>query len=235
MTRLLTTMRCDFTVQWRNGFYAATAVVTAVWLLAAVQAPFDLRWLLPPLLVGNLMVGTFYFLAGLVLLEKDERTPLALATTPLRHGEYLGSKIITLSGLALAETLLLAGVLAGWRLSPLPLLVGTLLASIIYCLVGALAVARYHAINQFLLPSALVLALLWLPLLAYLAGWQHPLLLLHPFGGPLLLVEAAFFPQPPAEIALALLAGVGWVSLFWRWAFVSSSTQRRGDAETRSC
>lgn len=214
MSRLLASIRCDLTLQMRNGFYAATAVVGGFWALLLLQASaLDLRWLLPPLLLGNLLIGTFYFIAAQVLLERAEATLAAQAVTPLRVGEYLLSKVLTLSALALAETLVLTPLLAGWRFSLGPLLAGALLGGAIYCLCGVLAVLRFRSISEFLLPSGLCVALLWLPLLAYATEWRPWPLLLHPLSPPLALLEAAFVPAPPARLLYGLGGSALWLAL----------------------
>lgn len=55
-------------------------------------------------MLGNLPLATFFFIAGLVLLEKGEGTLEAQIVTPLTAGGYLASKILTLT--------------AGWVLRP---------------------------------------------------------------------------------------------------------------------
>lgn len=216
MSRLRATLRADVTLQLRNGFYAATAVVGAFWAAILLQAPaFDWRWLLPPMVVGNLLLNTFYFMGALVLLEKSEGTIAALAVTPLRSGEYLAAKVATLAALALAETLLIVALATGGRFNLPLLLLGAGLAAAIYCLAGFVAVARYDSINTFLLPSGLYAGLLWLPLLAYMAQWRHWLLYLHPLMGPLVLVAGAFRPLALWEGLYGVIASGLWVALFF--------------------
>lgn len=213
MTRLLATIRCDVTIQVRSGFYAATAFVTVVWTLILLQAgALDLRWLLPPMLVGNLLIGTFSFIGGLVLLEKGQGTLIAQVVTPLRGGEYLAAKVLTLSALALAETLVLVAAIVGWRFNAALLVAGVALASALYCLAGFIAVARYAAISEYLLPSGLYVAALWMPLIAALAQWRHWLLYLHPMSAPLVLLEAAFGPVNPWLVAYGFVYSALWIA-----------------------
>jgi fluoroquinolone transport system permease protein len=229
VNRLLTQIRWDVTLQWRNGFYLATAFVTVVWALILRQAgALDLRWLLPPLLLGNLLLGTFYFIGGLVLLERGEGTVTAQVVTPLGIDEYLAAKVVTLSALALAETLVLVPLLAGWDFNVLLLSAGVVLAAILYCLAGFIAVARYTAINEYLLPSGGIVALLWLPLLATMAQWRSDLLYLHPLSAPLALIEAALGPATPEQVLYGLGYSALWIALlalgsrraFRRWMIV---------------
>jgi fluoroquinolone transport system permease protein len=219
MSRLFATVRCDLTLQIRNGFYAATLFITVFWAVILLQAgALDLRWLLPPMVIGNLLIGTFFFIGALVLLEKGEGTLTAQVVTPLRVGEYLSAKLITLSSLALAETLILVPVIAGWRFDALLLIVGVSLAAVLYCLFGFVAVARYTAINEYLLPSGMYVTGLWLPLLAYMAQWRPWLLYLHPLSAPLALVEAAFGTTTPWQVVYGLAYSALWIALLSIWS-----------------
>jgi fluoroquinolone transport system permease protein len=219
MKRLFATIRCDVTVQLRNGFYAATIFVTVVWALVLMQAgALDLRWLIPPLVVGNLLIGTFSFIGGLVLLERGEGTLTAQVVTPLRIAEYLAAKVVTLTALALAETLVVVAIIAGGRFNAVLLLAGAALAAAIYCLAGFIAVARYTAINEYLLPSGVYITVLWVPLLAYMAQWRPWLLYLHPLSAPLVLIEAAVGPATPWQVVYGLVYSALWIALLYLWS-----------------
>ena len=161
MSRLLTTIRYDATLQWRNGFYYVTLMIAGFWALLLPQASaLNLRWLMPAMVIGNLLIGTFFFLGGLILLEKDERTPQALRVTPLRLSEYLASKTITLALPALIETTLITGLAVNWRFEPLLLILGLSLAIVIYCLIGYIAVAEASSLNTYIIQAGGYSALL---------------------------------------------------------------------------
>jgi fluoroquinolone transport system permease protein len=217
MTRVFATFQHDLRLQWRNGLYYVTFIIALFWVMLLPYAnELNLRWLLPAMVVGNLLIGTFFYIAGLVLLERDEATPQALRVTPLAFQEYLGSKILTLTLPALAETILIAGIAASWYVDLLPLIAGTTLASCLYCLVGYIAVQRAPSLNAYLIPAGGYAAFLWLPLIGQLAGWQSIWWLLHPMGGVLLLVRAAFEPVVAWEYGMAWLASSCWlVGLAW--------------------
>lgn len=246
MTRLTSTMKWDARLQYRNGFYYAALVVVIIWALLLSQIPaqlFDslgtntLAWLLPAAVLGNLLVGTFYFMGGLLLLEKGEGTIEAQIITPLRSSEYILSKLATLTILSFIENSLLVLIIyvlraRSWTApaqffngfgpelisSLLLFAAGLILAAIILCLSGFLVVIRYDSINEYLLPSIMVTTLLMLPLVAYLAGWQSWLLYLHPLQAPLLLFEAAWQPIPIWQLIYALVYSLLWAVLLFRSA-----------------
>jgi fluoroquinolone transport system permease protein len=177
-----------------------------------------LGWLLAALLLSNVVINTFYFVAGLVLLEKGEGTLEAQVVTPLRPGEYLAAKAITLTGLTLLENVLITTAVYGFNYHPGLLLAGLLLAALLFTWSGFIVVARYDAINSYLLPSILYTGLLGLPLIPYLAGWEFPLIYLHPLQAPLSLLEAAFRPVAAWEIGYGLAYGLLWSGITFAYS-----------------
>jgi fluoroquinolone transport system permease protein len=217
MKRLLATIRCDLRMQQRNGFYYASAFVAAVYALGLGQlhasgARLNLAWLLPAVVLNNLMITSFYFIGALVLLEKTEGTLTAQVVSPLRQGEYIAAKVITLTALALVYNLIVIALVVGSQFGALALIGGIGIAAALMVMAGFVAVARYESVNEFLLPSLPYAAGLMLPL-AYMFGWDSPLLYLHPLQGPMLLLRAAFAPAAAWQIAYAALASALWLGI----------------------
>jgi len=214
--RIVSSLRWEVALQFRNGFYYAVGFILAFWVLLFTQLPqLDLRTILPGLLLGNLLVTTFYFMAGLVMLEKGEGSLEARVVTPLRSGEYLLVKVLALSLLVLAENLVIAALFSDFRFALLPLALGLLLSGAIFSLTGFLAVVRYHTINEFLLPSMPYTLLLMLPLLDFFGVFPQQMLrllfFLHPVQAALVLLEGGFRPLSGWEWGYGLcysLAGV---------------------------
>lgn len=224
MTRLLATLRRDVTLQVRYGLYAVSVFIVLVWgvLLSLLPgaARIDAAVVVPAFLASNLLATTFYFMAGLVLLEKDEGTLSALVATPLRDSEYLLSKLITLTGLAVAENLLVVALLFGkgfrWDL----LIAGAALLAALYVLAGFLAVVRYDSINEWLFPSAMVVVALLIPLLPHFGLTRYGFYL-HPATPAFRLLSAACDPAAPVagwEIAYGLLGSLFWLGMGFAWA-----------------
>ncbi|MDX1415124.1 MAG: hypothetical protein R3293_13085, partial [Candidatus Promineifilaceae bacterium] len=97
-------------------------------------------------------------------------------------------------------------------------MMGLVLAAAILYLAGFLVVIRYDSINEYLLPSIAITSLLMLPLVAYLAGWQSPLLYLHPLQASLLILEAAWQSQPAVQLLYALTYDLLWIWLLFHAA-----------------
>ena len=232
MQRLAATLRLDLQLQLRNGFYYAVAFVLVCWFVVLNGLPaVDWGYVLPALVFGNLVMVNFYFVAGLVLLEKGEGTLEAQVVTPLSDWEYLTSKTATLAALSLIEQMIIVWSAHGAGFAGAALVAGIVLASTLYTLTGFLLVARYRSINEFLFPSALVTVVLSIPMLHYFGLWDTWLLYLHPFTAPLVLLRAAFRPIPGWQWAYGFLYSVAWAGLLLvaaRSAFDRFMVEREG-------
>jgi fluoroquinolone transport system permease protein len=219
MSRLVTAMKGDVRLQVRNGFYWAAGFVAlyTILLLSLLNAE-TLEWIIPPFVFSNLLMNTFYFIGGLVLLEKAEGTLEAQVVTPLRTSEYLASKIVTLTALAILENLAIVGLTFGLGVRIVPLVAGMLLAGPVYALLGFAAVARYDSINEYLFPSFIYATLLAPPLLAYFGVWDGWWIFLHPLQPALVLMEGAVRPLGAGEWAYGLLGSVAWIVPAFLWS-----------------
>ena len=219
MSRFAATLWCDVRLQRRNGFYWAVAFLVLVLLVVIVQLP-TLNWapILPPLILGNLVTATFFFMAGLVLLEKGEGTLEAQIVTPLRVDEYLLSKLVTLTALSVVEHLFITITAVGLSFRPLPLVAGVILAAAMYCFAAFPAVVRYDSINELLLPTILWITFFSLPILHYSGLWETSLMYLHPFQAPLVLLKGAFYSLETWEWAYGVSYGALWTGLGWLWS-----------------
>jgi fluoroquinolone transport system permease protein len=193
MKRLWATIICDIRLQTRNGFYYAAAFVAAFWAVALSRIPPDLLTLwMPVFVLSNMLINTFYFMAGLVLLEKAEGTLVAQSVTPLRSSEYLLSKVITLTFLSVCESFVIVIFGYGAAFNAVVFLFGVICSATLFALTGFLVVIRYASVNEFLFPSFLFTLLFVPPFLSYFGLLETGLIYLHPIQGPLLLTQAAF-------------------------------------------
>ena len=214
MNRLSARMAWDTRLQQRNGFYYAAAVVALLMVILASWLPqSSLPWLLPVVLFANLLTNGFYFIGGLVLLEKGEGSLEAQLVTPLRDWEYLAGKIATLCLLSLAESLAIVLIAYGPGANLLLLIVGVILCAALFCCLGFLVVIRYDAINEYLFPSFLAATFLALPLLEHFKLWSHALFWVHPLQPPMVLLRSAFTSVTVPELAFALGGSVLWTGI----------------------
>lgn len=216
MNRVVPTLQTDVLVQVRNGFYYAVVFValTVVVALTRLHIP-DYRYVWPVLLLGNLLITTFYFMAGQVLLEKGEGTLEAQVITPLRPLEYLLSKVLTLGLLSLLESSIIVVLLSGVHFSWPLFFLGILITAAIYSLFGFISVAKYDSINEFLFPSVLWVLASIPPMLPFMGVADHWLFWLHPLQAPVVLLKGAFTSIPGWQIAYGIGYGALWAGILF--------------------
>lgn len=218
MTRVAATLGADVRIQFRNGFYLATAFVVACSVVLLRWLPPEIAALLLPVVVlENIVVNTFYFVSALLLLERDEGTFAAQSVTPLRADEYLASKVLTLTALSLVEGLLIAAAVAGLDGRLVMMSIGIALAAVLFCLSGVALIVNYKSINEFILPSVLYTAVLSLPVLGYFGVGAQEWYLPHPIQGPLALIRAPT-ASPPGGLAYAIGYPLLWIVPVSLWS-----------------
>ncbi len=219
MKRLLAAMRWDIRLQYRQGFYYAALFVAVIMIPILLQLPDDsLALLLPVIVMGNMSINTYYFMSGLVLLEKDDGVLEALIVSPLRQREYLWSKLLTLTILTLLENILIVLLVYGINFNWLYLIAGIILMAFFNSLYGFIIVARYESINSFILPSVLWTMFLSIPILDYFGIWTTPLIYLHPVKAMLTLLKGAFQPIELWQAAYGVLYSILWIGILFTLA-----------------
>jgi fluoroquinolone transport system permease protein len=217
-------MRWDTRVQARNGFYYASVFValtmTALILgVPAIRAASALA--VPAVFVFNLVITTFFFMTGLMLLERDEGTLVALAVAPIAPSIYLTSRIVTLTALATLETAVIVlvgfGMPAGWT----PFFAGSLALGLVYTCTGAIVASRYASVNALLLPASVIVTFLMLPLVPHFGLQPRALYLVHPVEPALTLLRAAYQPLSGFEVGAAVAGSAFWSVL----SFVAARTR----------
>lgn len=159
----------DMRFQIRYGFCWLYGFLTVLYLLLLFSLPEAWRKAAAALLIFSdpAAMGLF-FMGAIVLLEKSQRIPSQLAVSPVRPLEYIGSKVISLSLLAL---LVAAALAIPADCGPLPsVLLGTLLASALFTLSGMIIAVSITNLNRFLLAAAPVEMLAFGPAILHLAG-----------------------------------------------------------------
>lgn len=110
------------------------------------------------------MLG-FMFIGALVLFEKSTQTLSAISVTPLKVWQYLWSKTLALTLLALpcSIAMALAGIQGGiqWHW----LLLAVVLSSVLFTLLGFIGVLMVNTLNQYLIIIPLFLMPVCVPLL----------------------------------------------------------------------
>jgi fluoroquinolone transport system permease protein len=219
VSRLSNTLRLDSQLQARNKVYLIIAVAAFGLALAlrAVFTPEQLHFFMPIVVLGGVSLTTVFLVGVLLLLERGEGTLNVVMVSPLRPTEYLASKLITLTALALVESAIMAGVAYGLGFSFGWLVLAVVMRASMGVAVGVAVGVRYSSITRFLLPAIVASLAFDLPNIWYLELWPSPLFYVWPSMPPLLLAKAAFLPVDPLQLVYAFVYGtlVVGAALFW--------------------
>jgi len=210
MSRLSATLLLDVRLQARNKVYMIVGIVALALALPlrGLFSPEQLRFFMPLVALSGVGITAFFLVGVLLLLERGEGTLDVTLISPLRPAEYLASKLLSVTALALVEGALIAGVAYGRGFAFPWLVLGVLLRAGLVSAIGVALGVRYRSITDFLLPVTALTLVLDLPVLWYLEVWPSPIFYLWPTLPSLLLAKAAFMPVDPGQLIYACVYGV---------------------------
>jgi len=147
-------IKTDFVLQWRYRIIAAYAFVIALYAVLIVFAGSILpSWVIALFIFSDPAVFGFFFLGGLMMLEKGENVRAALAISPASTRQYLFSKIVSLTAIALVAVLILS-LVAGASAGGIALvLFATICISVAFTSIGAIVALRFKTVNGYLIGS----------------------------------------------------------------------------------
>lgn len=193
MTRLASALRLELSLQVRQRFLHAAIFSGLIWLAVLLPMPRALRPVSEPyILLGDVTIIGFFFIAGTVFFEKQERTLGAILCTPLRLIEYLVAKLTVLLAISVFVAVVVATIGCGAAYRLAPMLLGVVLGTLLMLLVGFVTSLPFASISDWFLTATIPLAVMNLPVLYYSGAWPSPVLYLLPTQGPLMLLGTAF-------------------------------------------
>ncbi|XSG83278.1 MAG: hypothetical protein ACPW61_05725 [Methyloligella sp. ZOD6] len=226
---LLRLMLWDIRVQARERIYLFTAMTTGLFAIIVALLPDDAPatvisgiLFLDPAIVGG------SFTAGLVLLERSQNTPPALAVTPVSPADYVMAKLVTFAGLTIAGGLAIVAV--AYRPPSMGLAMRMSLAlaftGVLGVLGGLVMVATTKSLNHLIARAFPVSIVLYLPFFAHfgaIEGWLAWVLFgLNP--GYAMLIALLWAADPEAVTPIKTVYGFGYMALaslgLLRWALV---------------
>lgn len=193
MKRMKSLIALDFALIVRNRILAAAAVVTALYVLIIQVLPDEsFNMVLTMLILSDPVMLGFMFTGAMVLFEKSSNTFQALSVTPVRPREYLLSKGLTLTVVALAASMVMA--VSGLRLDFhfLYLTAAVVFSSLLFIYIGFIGVSRVKTFNQYFVVIPICMIPTCLPFLNYFGATDTLVWYAIPTQASLILFTAAF-------------------------------------------
>lgn len=204
--RLRSLFLLDMRFQAKYGFYFLYVALTAIYIVILLAFPQNWREKAVAILIFSDPVSMgLFFMGAIVLLEKSQHTPCALAVSPVRAVEYIIAKVASLSAISLMVAAILAlaaGV--GHLYIVLP---GTVISSILFTLLGMIVATKIVSLNQFILWTVPIEVLAFVPAILHLWGLSPVVLKSYPANVCMDMISGNPF-SPIGLFCVMLLIGV---------------------------
>ncbi len=173
--RITNAIKADIRFQFKQGFYLVYLLLTLMYMVILGKLPEEWKSTIVPLVLFSdpSMVG-FFFIGALVMLEKVQGVIQYVVITPLRSLEYLLAKVISLTILALAATIIITLTTYGYYLNWFLLILGVVLTSSFFVLYGFVVAVRCNTLNQYfvrMIPYLLLIVLPCFSLIGFPYDW----------------------------------------------------------------
>ena len=198
MSNIKNMLKWEFTLLYRYKIIHISILSVVLYFLAtqaveSLQGQTQVHSVLlffDPALIGIM------FLGALVLFEKSENVLQALVITPMKTNEYLLTKIISLTVLALISALLFIALISIFHSTPFNLfylLSGIILTSVMLILIGFLLISGVNSMNGYLLGMLIgFLGLTFPPSLQLFGLFESPIFYLWPTQASFILFDGVF-------------------------------------------
>ena len=165
--RLRSLFLLDMRFQAKYGFYFLYTTLTVVYVIVLFALPQNWREKAAAILIFSdpAAMGLF-FMGAIVLLEKSQHTPCAFAVSPVRAVEYIIAKVASLSAVSIVVAAVLA--LAASVDNLYIILLGTVISSVMFTLLGIIAATNIASLNQFILWTVPIEIVCFIPAILHL-------------------------------------------------------------------
>lgn len=207
-------LKKEILLQWRQGFWLVYFIVSLIYVIILLNLPKQNRMIVSLIMIlsDTTMLGII-FIGALVLLEKQQNVVQALFVTPLKASQYIWTKTIALSLIAVSMSILVYLPVASVSGYTILLFLTIALTAGIFTMIGLGIAAGVKGINNYFGTIMGASMLIALPIVPYLLLDQHPALLFLPYLASLDLMLGAFEPIPGWRIILDLALLAGWGSI----------------------
>lgn len=210
-SRQLNALKADVLFQFKHGFYYIYIILTIMYIV--LLSLFDqnvVKIALPIIIYTDPSVLGMFFIGGMVMLEKDQGILSLLYITPLSVKEYIISKLLSLSIISVLASIAMTLICFDGRANIVVLLIGIVLTSIFFTLMGFIISTRAKTVNEYMVKMVPWMLLLIIPCLSMIPNslpkFVNLVLSIIPSTAGLNLVMGAFTPIPLWKAVLYILS-----------------------------
>ena len=228
MNQLLHLLKFDFILLNKNKIITISILVTAIYVgvFKGLSYLGNMEKLLVLVIFNDPALLGFLFVGVLVLFEKNENTLDALAVTPIKISNYILSKSISLTFLSVCCCLAMVIAAHGFQFHAFHFTMATILTTLIFSMLGFIAVAGQSTFNQYILRALGIILLLSAPFLSYFDVVPRYWFILFPTQPAIDLYNLSFDTQAKVQdLLLAYGLCIGWTGITYTWALRAMTKQ----------
>lgn len=216
--RFMGALKTDTKFQYKQGFYAVYILLTIMYLVIIQKIPQGVikEYAVPLIVFSDPSFVGFFFIGGIVMLEKQQGIIDLLAVTPLSPKEYLISKSVSLGILAVIASLMIAIAAHKGGTNIVLLIISVFLTSVFFTLYGFIVAAGCRTINQYFVKMVPYMLIALLPCFSVIDFEYSWLLGLLPSAAGLMLTLGVFRGISSYEASLYIASMCIWnILIFW--------------------
>lgn len=214
-SRIWAAFQLDALFQFRSGFYAIYLILSLIYIIIVNTLPT--KWgaiAVPFMIFSDPSVLGFFFIGGLVMLEKGQGILDLVSVTPLSEVEYLLSKIISLNVIALLASLAIV-TFTHQSFNLILLILSVLLSSSFFTMFGFLVALSSHSINQYFGKVIPLMLLIIIPVFSLIGFPFSKLFYVFPSTASAKLMIDTFFGCHLLDTVMCLLILMAWNCLIF--------------------
>ncbi len=232
MKRLFSLLSWDFKLQFKYGFYFVVIPLCGLYIFILQQfsrkiinytAPFIV--FSDPALLGMIFIGAMLYF------ERTQGTLQAFVVSPVRLWEYFFSKLFTFAIMGLISGFIIIFSTYGFKFNYLFFILGMLLCSAFFTLVGIILITRIPGITEFFLAVIPVLIVLCIPIIGSLGIVKIHIWYLFPSYAFIMLIRAGFIKVSTPNLIYALtysIVSIVVVYILARKEFTKNIIEKKG-------
>lgn len=220
--RIFYLLKQDVIFQFRHRFYYAYFFILAVYFSILMNVDGVVKEFLTVfILFSDTTVLGFFFVGGLLLLERDQNILQSLFVTPIKLHEYLFSKVLSLTILATVASFIIAISAFGIPKNIFFFTVGVVLSSAFFIFTGITIAVRSKTVNSYFFNAIVFTMLFFLPLLDFFGVLKSRFFMIFPTHGSIVLFKTLFEDVSLFDMAVSTVSLIFWNAVItvvaYRW------------------
>lgn len=188
--RTINVIKGDIQFQWKYGFYLLYFIMVVLYLLFLSLLNGTVKETVAAICVYSdpAAMGMF-FMGAMVLLEKSQKVLSSLAVSPMKPGEYIAGKVVSIA--LISELVGLVIMHQGKTQNYILTIIGILAGSLLFSFCGIIVGTKINTINQYIVGTLPFEMIGFVPVIAYRIGflWDSKWMLIHPGCAAMRLIE----------------------------------------------